>query len=286
MSSESAIPSDDPSLDGELLLTAVEHLPITLFDEAVLAVRAADGLIYLAVNDLCALVDLTLSSQVRRIRAHEDLAAGLVRVPIDTGYGVKEQLFLQIDVCPIWLITISMRRAKASVRGRLQHLRRYLIAETYAAFARATGLPQQSSRQIEDLRDLDTLDTSLTDLADRQGRLEVSQEKARSAWRDLDARVRALESQSQNPITVAQRGTIYNLVHAWATARVERTENLAYGSAVASCWATLKARFRIAKYTELPMKEYETCIAFIRTAYRSLTGEELILPEQGELDLE
>lgn len=286
MSTDSSNPPADETPHDEPLLVGVEQLPLTLFDEAVLAVRAEDGLIYLAVTDLCTVVDLAVSSQVRRIRAHEDLSAGLARFAIDTGFGIKEQLFLQIDVCPIWLVTISTRRAKPSVRGRLQHLRRYLIAETYAAFARATGLPQQSSRQIEDLRDLDHVDTALTTLSERQERLEISQDKARLAWRDLDARVRALEAHRSDTISVAQRGYIYNLVHAWATARVAHTDTLTYGAAVASCWAALKARFQVAKYTDLPIKEYSQCVAFIRASYRSVTGEELVLPEQSELSLE
>lgn len=286
MTTDPQLSSGGDTPNGEPLLTIVEQMPITMFDEAVLAARTTDGLIYLVIADLCALVSLDTASQVRRIRTHEDLSEGLARAAIDTGFGIKAQLFLQIDLCPIWFVTINTRRAKPSVRGRLQHLRRYLIAETYAAFARATGLPEQSSRQIEDLGELDRIDPALNDLAERQGRLEASQDKARQAWRALDARVRALEYQVAGVISPAQRGHIYNLVHAWATARVERANTLTYSAAIASCWATLKARFRLARYTDLPAKEYDTCIAFIRASYRSLTGEELALPEQGELDLE
>ena len=39
-----------------------EQLPITLFDGVVLAVRAADGQIYLVVRDLCTVLALIPSS--------------------------------------------------------------------------------------------------------------------------------------------------------------------------------------------------------------------------------
>ena len=173
-----------------------EQLPVTFFDQVVLAIRAADGLIYLAVHALCAIVELASAAQLRRIRAHEDLREGLVQAAVDTGYGIKAQYFLQLDLCPLWFITVNTRRAKPAVKGRLRHLRRYLITEIYAAFTRLSGLPEHSSRQIEDLGDLDQIEPAFQELAERQARIEASQGKARHAWRDLDARVRALEVRS------------------------------------------------------------------------------------------
>jgi len=266
------------------LMEARERLPITLFDSVALAIRGGDGLIYLAVSDICSVVNLAPSSQLRRIRGNEDLADGLVRAAVDTGYGVKEQYFLQLELYPLWLIGVNTRKAAPQTRGRLQHLKRYLIAEVYAAFARATGLPETSSREIEDLRDLDQIEGSLNDLDARQRQLEESQERARRAWRDLDARVRALEGQREGAITEAQRGYLYTLVQAWGQARAAREPN-ASRNPYAACWATLKARFRLSRYEDLPLREYPTAVAFVRDAYRQLTGSELDIPEQGTLDL-
>ena len=223
-------------------------------------------------------------SQLRRIRSNEDLVDGLVRAAIDTGYGVKEQYFLQLELYPLWLIGVNTRKAAPQVRGRLQHLKRYLIAEVYAAFARITGLPESSSRDLEDLRELDQIETSLNDLAARQQRLEESQARARQAWRDLDARMRALEGQRDEVITDAQRGYLYTLVQAWGQARAERQPE-SVRNPYAACWAALKARFRLSRYEDLPKREYPTAVAFVRDAYRQLTGTDLDIPEQTSLDL-
>ena len=266
------------------LITVRERLPITIFEDVALAIRGNDGLIYLAVSDICAVVQLAPYSQLRRIRSNEDLVDGLVRAAIDTGYGVKEQYFLQLELYPLWLIGVNTRKAAPQVRGRLQHLKRYLIAEVYAAFARITGLPESSSRDLEDLRELDQIETALNDLAARQQRLEESQARARQAWRDLDARMRALEGQRDEVITDAQRGYLYTLVQAWGQARAERQPE-SVRNPYAACWAALKARFRLSRYEDLPKREYPTAVAFVRDAYRQLTGTDLDIPEQTSLDL-
>ncbi len=277
-------PEADTTPDDVPHIPVHERLPVTFVDQVVLAVRAPDGLIYLAVKDLCTIVELVPAAQVRRIRAHENLNEGLVQADIDTGYGVKAQYFLQLDRCPLWFVTVNTRRTKAAVKGRLRHLRRYLITEIYAAFARTSGLPEQSSRQIEDLRDLDQIEPALHDLAERQARMEASQDKARQAWRDLDARVRALEVRSGQAISPAQRGYLYTLVQAWGAARAERDPQSTHNP-YAACWAAVKARFRIARYEDLPAGQYAEAVAFVRTAYHQMTGMDLDIPEQSELDL-
>lgn len=261
-----------------------ERLPITLFDTVALAIRGDDGLIYLALSDICGVVNLAPSSQLRRIRGNEDLADGLVFAAIDTGYGVKEQYFLQLELYPLWLMGVNTRKAAPQTHGRLRHLKRYLIAEVYAAFARVTGLPETSSREIEDLRDLDSIEHSLTTLTERQEQLAASQERARRAWKDMDARLRALESRSTGVISDAQRGYIYTLVQAWGQARAARDPESARNP-YAACWATLKARFRLSRYEDLPLAEYAAAVAFVRDAYRQITGTELDIPEQSALDL-
>ena len=260
-----------------------ERLPITIFDTVVLAIRGDDGLIYLALSDICGIVNLAPSSQLRRIRNNEDLADGLVQAAVDTGYGVKAQYFLQLELYPLWLIGVNTLKA-TQARGRIQHLKRYLITEVYTAFARVTNLPETSSRAIEDLRDLDQIEHALTDMDSRQKQIEESQARARHAWRDLDTRVRALEEQRTDAITDAQRGYLYTIVQAWGQARAAQDPESSRNP-YAACWATLKARFRLSRYEDLPMREYPTAVAFVRDAYRQLTGTDLDIPEQGSLEL-
>jgi hypothetical protein len=51
---------------------------------------------------------------------------------------------------------------REEVRTRLEYRQEHLIAEVYAAFAHLTGLPESSSRAIEDLDDLARIESALS----------------------------------------------------------------------------------------------------------------------------
>lgn len=282
---------ESPRADAEPLIP-IEQLPVTLLDLAVLAVRRDDGRIYLSVRDLCDALGLSSASQLRRIRAHARLAVGLERFRIATAGGPQEQLLLLLERVPTWLLMIDVARVSEDTRPRLTFLQDYLIQEVYAAFARLGRLPDGPSNRIEDIADLRRIDHALSMLTERQERIEESQEKARAVWRDLHTQLRdiagrlqELEQRVEGTISKAQRGYIYQLVQLWGEARFAHTPGLTRSAAFASCWAALKARYRLASYEDLPTAKYADCVAFIKQQYRNLTGVDLALPEQEELDL-
>jgi hypothetical protein len=273
------------------VLVPSEHLPITFFDAPVLAARRDDGRIYLNIRDLCGAAMIDPSSQMRRIRGNPKLQSGLVKFRVPTAGGPQAQDFLALERVATWLLSVSTARVSDDVRGRLSYLQDYLVSEVHAAFMRLAGLPRDP-RGIEDLADLQRLDSSLTVLVERQQALESSQERARHAWRDISdqikaiaARVDALEDRGSSAISRAQRGYIYQLVQAWAEAKQRHDPQLSPKAAHSTCWGVLKTQFRVARYEDLPTSQYQVAVAFIRSAYRQLTGEILDLPEQASLDL-
>jgi hypothetical protein len=279
--------------------TPAEQLPITLFDAVVLAVRADDGTISLGIRDVCQALAIDVSTQLRRIRAHSVLSEGVARFRVMTAGGPQPQEFLELELIPTWLLMINATRVSESVRPRLLWLQRYIVREVYRAFAALTGLPEQASRQVEDLADLGRLDAAIGELASRQetletrqGAIESSQDQARQAWRDLRAdiraiasRVAAIEQRVGGVISREQRGYLYQLVQAWGAAKAAREPRLTKPAAYAACWTLIKAKYRVARYEDLPSAKYADCVAFIQQSYQALTGEALNLPEQGALDL-
>jgi hypothetical protein len=269
-----------------------EQLPITLFDSVVLAVRVSDGQIYLSLRDLCAVLGLDLSSQRRRITASSRLRTSLVRLRVRTAGGRQEQDFFLLDNISIWLMSVQERRVGAGAAQRLAYVQEYLEQAVRAAFAALTGLPEGSSQQIEDLHELERIDHAFKALAERQGTIEQSQDRARGAWRDLAAQVRALTDRVQQlerqvgaRISDTQRGVIYQMVQTWGAAKAAREPKHTRSAAYQACWALVKARFKLSRYEDLPASKYDECIAFIRGSYRTLTGQELSVNEQGELRL-
>lgn len=100
-----------------------EQTPVTLFGLPCLAVRAADGSIYLAIRDLCLTLGIQLSPQLRRIRHHRQLSKGLVRFRVQTEGGLQAQDFLHLQVIAAWLLMINTSsRTREEVRTRLDYL--------------------------------------------------------------------------------------------------------------------------------------------------------------------
>lgn len=269
-----------------------EQLPITLFDSVALAVRAADGQIYLVVRDLCAALDLIPSSQLRAIRADDRIRLASFRLRI--GRQVRTLECLLLDDIPLWLVKVRPPRGNAHAAERLRYVQEYLIASVRSAFAALTGLPDAPSNQIEDLRDLDIIDPSLRalrELAERQTRIEASQDRAREAWRELvaqirdlrgvlplveelQARLQAVERQLHQRMSPEQRNAIYRIVQAYGEARAARSGQ-APGVEIRKSWAELNARFGIAAYTDLPAARFDEALQFVKAQYRALTGDDI-----------
>lgn len=253
-----------------------ETLVVTFFEHPCLAVRRNDGTIFLSIRDLCAAVGLTLGSQLRRLRADHDLRDGLHSFRVPTPGGPQDQEFLILEFVPSWISTVNRAKASPIVQERLRYLRLFSIRQVYDVIAHAAGLPEGTSRDIEDLHDLEQFDASIQGIAERQQALEESQAKARQAWHNHEEWILRLEAQLAQSTTLspAQRGHIYQLVQLWAQARVDR-ENLPFGAAIAGCWAAIKTRFQVAKYEHMPSREYARCVTYIRQAYEKLVGEPL-----------
>jgi ORF6C domain len=289
------------TMDPESAHIPREQLPITLFDGVVLAVRAADGHIYLVLRDLCTTLDLIPSSQLRAIRADERLHLVPFRLRIERQVRTLDCLLL--DDIPIWLIKVRPPRDNARAAERLRYVQEYLIASVRSAFAVLTGLPDAPSNQIEDLQELDAIDPSLQvlrDLIERQSRMEDSQDHAREAWRDLAAQIRDLrgvlplvedlrtrlqevEHQLHQRLSPEQRNTIYRLVQAYGEARVAQGGERQRGSEIRKCWAEFNARFGIATYTDLPAARFDQAVQFVKAQYQALTGNDLETGTQERL---
>lgn len=282
----------DPS--DALAPQPVEQLPVPLFESVVLAVRTRDGVIHLALRDLCGALGLALRAQQRRIRTNELLH--LTRLRVYDGRQFRALDFLLLDDVPTWIMDIQSQRVDESVRERFRYIKSYLVSAVKAAFAQLTGLPEGPSRDIEDLRDLDRIDAALQaleSLQSRQGAIEASQDRARVVFRDLQAlvrdlqtRVQTLEQQARQRISPSQRGTIYQLVQTWGVALAAHRPELKRGEAIRSCWRLFNQRFTLGSYTDLPAAFYDEALEFIKAQYYGLTGQDIAAAEQSGMEFD
>ncbi len=77
-----------------------ERLVVTFFEHPCLAIRVADGTIYVAVRDLCDAVGLQLAAQLRRLKRDAELKEGVIQARVATAGGVQEQDFLLLEMVP------------------------------------------------------------------------------------------------------------------------------------------------------------------------------------------
>lgn len=258
-----------------------EQLPVPLFDGYVLAARAEDGRIWLSLRDLCALLSLHLEAQRRRIRANDTLHLTSFRVRV--GRQSRALDFLLLDDLSLWLLTLQTARIGAEVQRRVAYIKDYLAASVRVAFAELIGLPPGPSNQIEDLGALDRIDTTLRALAEGQAQERREREDLAALITALHDRVRQLEAETRLRLNETQRGAIYHMVQAWGGARSARDQKITEGSAIHACWRELNARFRVARYEDLPAARYDEILAFIKAQYRTLTGGDIDAAEQGRL---
>jgi len=263
-------------LGEKCMVDPIETLIVTFFELPVLAARAPDGRIYLAIRDLCDAVGINRESQMRRLRADPDLSLGLQTFRVLTAGGRQPQEFLLLEHVPLWISGVTRRKSPPEIKERLRFLRLFIIGHVHNAIATAAGLPAGSSRNIEDLRDLQRYDEAIQGITAQTAAMEESQEKARTAWREHEERIRRLEEQLRSMLRLSsvQRGKIYEQIHVWARARADRQE-IAFGTAIARCWGKLKAEFGVAKYEDIPSSRYDECLSFISRSYAEDTGEEL-----------
>lgn len=78
-----------------------------------------------------------------------------------TTRGASDQDFLQLELVPVWIMSVQLRRVSETVRAKVGYVQEYLLASVYAAFTRLAGLPDGPSRAVEDLRALDRIDPAL-----------------------------------------------------------------------------------------------------------------------------
>lgn len=126
-----------------------EQLPVTYFGGVVLAVRHPDGSIYLSIRDLCLIIGLNRSSQMRRLRAHTNLSQGLALFMVQTAGGVQHQEFLMLEKVPTWLLSVTSnvlveRQAQIETsQDRAREAWRHMAAQIRALTDRLTELEQQ-----------------------------------------------------------------------------------------------------------------------------------------------
>ncbi len=89
--------------------------------ERITAIRES-GKIYVSVKNVCNNLGMNIKqykAQKLKLRNDELLMVGIKLYPLDTGFGIKETMLLELDYLPIWLAKINPSRFSEELKKQL-----------------------------------------------------------------------------------------------------------------------------------------------------------------------
>lgn len=266
-------------------LTVLDQRTVMFYGDELVAVRAADGHIYVAVRQMCDALGLDRASQVRRIKKHAVLNAGYKGdVKMTSPGGPQAVGVLRVDVVPLWLTGIRTSMVRPELQPRLEHYQREAAKVLYEAFLSGRlSLPTDWEEGIA--ADSPTYQAYQTAAAVFQlaraqlvmeARLKAHDEELSVQARALQAqasRLEQLEAEFQSPdrrISDQQASQLSQAVRAIGMELSRRSGRNEYGGV----YGELYRRFGITGYKLLPAARFSEAIGFLTQWYQSLTGAE------------
>lgn len=89
--------------------------------ERIMAIRE-EGKIYVSIKNVCKNLGMNedhYKNQKKKIQKDELLKVGSKFTPVDTGFGIKETMLLELDYLPIWLAKINPSRFSEELKKQL-----------------------------------------------------------------------------------------------------------------------------------------------------------------------
>ncbi|HFC12276.1 MAG TPA: hypothetical protein ENJ56_05475 [Anaerolineae bacterium] len=259
-------------------LQVVEQKTVIFYADELLAIRAADGNIYVSVRHLCTALGLDRRGQVQRIQRRAVLAKGYQRGGIITPHRGKQQAgLLRVDLVPLWLSGIETSRVKAEIRPKLEKYQaeagkvlweafqdgRLSLDPTFSELLKNSNSPSVQAYKMAQ---------AIMQMAQQQILLE-SRIDAHDQRFDLhEGRIEQLESvigDSKHHITPAQASQVSQAVKAVALELGKRSGSNEYGGV----YGELYRRFGITSYKLLPKNNFSEAMQFLTDWYTQLTGD-------------
>lgn len=251
-------------------LVSVEQREVEFYDDSLLAVKADDGGVYVAIAQMCDSLGIDTQAQTRRIRRHEILGEGLKGVAkLATPGGQQRTYVLRVDLIPLWLSGIRASAVKDEVRPKLERFQREAAKVLWEAF--------QTGRLTTDINFDDLLATNSPAaqayrMVSAMMRLAEQQLLMEARLDTFETRLENVEAALADPgrfVTPEQAMQISQAVKAIAMKLSDRSGRNEYGGV----YGEMYRRFAIVSYRELPAGKFEDAMSFLRDWHQRLTGE-------------
>lgn len=261
-------------MSDQITLTIVEQREVNFYNDDLLAVRAADGQIYVSFRHLCDSLGINRQSQMKKIREHDVLAeaykGGVINTPPSAsgrGGGKQQASLLRVDMIPMWLTTISPSRVREDVRTKIKQYQREAAKVLWEAFQDGRLTLDQD---FETLLQEDTPEVQAYKMAMAVAKMARQQILLRSQVQDHERRIGSLEAQigdSERFISAEQA------MHVSQAVKVIALElgRLSKRNEFPGVYGELYRQFRVPSYREIPASQYEQAMNFLRQWYETVT---------------
>ena len=253
-------------------ITVTEQKIVSFYDDDLIAVRAEDSQIYVSLRHMCESIGVSRQGQVRRIQAHHVLAKGYKNGTIIAhgGGGTQSINLLRVDLIPMWLSGINIKRVREEIRPKLIQYQEEVAKVLWEAF--------QSGRlsvgpSVTDLLQNDTPAVRAYKVAQAIADLALNQVVLESRIDSYEERLSIVEAALNNParlISAEQAMHISQAVKAIALEMGKRSGRNEFQGV----YGELYRRYKIPTYRELPANQFLEAMNFLRDWFQSITDSE------------
>lgn len=267
----------------EQALTVVEQKEVQFYGDTIVAVRVAEGQVYVPIRPICDNLGITLAGQRERINRDAVLSEMVTSVSVTLTQQAREMLCLPLKYIPGWLFGVNADRVKPELRDaviRYQKECYEVLAEAFAegrltaepsvadllasdspaaqAYRMAQAMLQLARQQLLLEARLAETDARLTS---QGGRLDAYEERLEQIESTLGDRGRF--------ITPEQAAEISQAVKAIATALHKKSGRNEYGA----IYGEFYRKFGIPSYRELPARRFAEAMRFLTDWFAEVTGQ-------------
>jgi ferritin-like metal-binding protein YciE len=257
-------------------LSVVEQKTVLFLDDELVAIRATDNQIYVSLNHLCQALGLNRQGQMQRIQRHIVLSEGYTKAKIQTPNDTHPQTYgvIRVDLVPMWLSGIEVRRVKEDVKNKLIHYQKEAAKVLWEAFqeGRLTTEPlfdemlESDSEAVQAYKMLQ----AMVKLARNQILLESQVDTHTSQLADHEKRLEQVETSLGAPdhtITADQASQISQAVKAVAFAMGGHSKHYQ------AIYNEMYRKFGITSYKLLPAAQFEDAMEWLTEWHNTLVGD-------------
>lgn len=256
-------------------LVPVEQKEVAFYEDDIVAVRLADGNIYVPIRPICDNLGVTLAGQRERINRDPVLSEEITSVSVTLTQQAREMLCLPLKFIPGWLFGINVNRVKPELRERIIRYQREcydVLAEAFVE-GRLTADPlfEELLQQDTDAVQAYKMLQAMVRLARNQVLIEARLETQDTRLDDYEKRLEEVEATLGDPgryVTADQAMQISQAVKMIAKEIEKRTKKNEYGA----IYGQLYREFGITSYKQLPASKFDQAMAWLTGWYQRISG--------------